>query len=104
MSVNTDLGLQLKDRASGILLPVFSLPSAYGIGDFGSQALAFLDFLVEAGQKYWQILPLHPTDPASDHSPYHSLSAFALNPLFINPDFLVRDGWIDRNELNSAPF
>ena len=58
-------------RASGLLLPVTSLPSVYGIGDFGYQAFQFADFLAKSGQSYWQILPLNPTAPLYDNSPFN---------------------------------
>jgi 4-alpha-glucanotransferase len=58
-------------RCSGILLPLFSLPSRFGIGDLGPEAYRFVDFLKESGQRIWQILPLSPTTGRSDHSPYH---------------------------------
>ena len=69
-------------RASGILLPVASLPSKYGIGAFSKSAYEFVDKLKAAGQKYWQILPLGPTSYGD--SPYQSFSAFAGNPYFIS--------------------
>ena len=69
-------------RTSGILLPIFSLPSTQGIGSFSREAFEFVDFLAEAGQKYWQILPLVP--PGACESPYQSISTFAGNPLFID--------------------
>ena len=62
-------------RASGIIMPVFSLPGKYGIGTFGKEAYDFIDFLSDAGQKYWQVLPMGPTD--CGNSPYSSLSVFA---------------------------
>ena len=68
-------------RASGILLPIFSLPSKYGIGCFSKDAYKFVDMLKEAGQSYWQILPLGPTGYGD--SPYQSFSTFAGNPYFI---------------------
>ena len=71
-------------RRSGILMPVFSLPSKYGIGCFSKEAYVFVDFLEKAGQKLWQILPLGPTSYGD--SPYQSFSTFAGNPYFINPD------------------
>ena len=77
-------------KTCGVLLHPTSLPSLYGIGDFGSEAAEFIDFLAEAGQKLWQILPLNP--PGSGDSPYMALSAFAGNPLLISPELLVRDG------------
>lgn len=70
-------------RKSGILLPVASLPSAYGIGSFSREAYEFVDRLGEAGQSYWQILPLGPTGYGD--SPYQSFSTFAGNPYFIDP-------------------
>ncbi|CAF1536373.1 unnamed protein product, partial [Adineta ricciae] len=73
------------ERASGILLHITSLPSPYGIGDFGPEAYKFVDFLHETNQKLWQILPLTPTEKCS---PYSSVSAFAGNPLLISPDKL----------------
>ena len=68
-------------RASGILMPVFSLPSRYGIGSFSKSAYQFVDMLKKAGQKYWQILPLCPTSYGD--SPYQSFSTYAGNPYFI---------------------
>ena len=79
-----------KYRASGVLLHVTSLPSPYGIGDVGPAAVAWIDRLHEAGQGWWQVLPLGP--PGYGDSPYHSLSAFAGNPLLISPDWLIEDG------------
>jgi len=87
-------------RGNGILLAVTSLPSNYGIGDLGPAAYEFSDFLCRAKQRYWQILPLNPTDLQHGNSPYHSNSAFAFNPLLISPDFLARDGWIGREDLD----
>ena len=71
-------------RASGILLPISSLPSPYGIGTLGKEAFAFVDFLKKAGQTYWQVLPLGPTSYGD--SPYQTFSAFAGNPYFIDLD------------------
>lgn len=73
-------------RAAGVLLPVSSLPSKYGIGTFGKAAYKWVDFLAEAGQKYWQVLPLGPTSYGD--SPYQSFSAFAGNPYFVDLEFL----------------
>ena len=67
-------------RSAGILLPISSLPSPYGIGCFDSSAYAFVDFLAEAGQSYWQILPLGPTGYGD--SPYQSYATFAGNPYY----------------------
>nr|WP_126381545.1 4-alpha-glucanotransferase [Desulfovibrio ferrophilus] len=81
-------------RGSGVLLHVTSLPSPYGIGDMGSSARRFADFLQRAGQRYWQILPLNPTSPFLGNSPYSSYSLFAGNPLLISPELLAGDGWL----------
>ena len=79
-------------RGSGILLHPTSLPSPFGIGDFGPTAYRFVDLLNTAKQKFWQILPLGP--PAKGNSPYSSLSAFAGNPLLISPEKLVQHGYL----------
>ena len=77
-------------RASGILLPLSSLPGKYGIGCFSGEAYRFIDFLKNAGQAYWQILPVGPTGYGD--SPYQSFSAFAGNPYFLSLDALAREG------------
>ena len=77
-------------RECGVLMPVFSLPGPYGIGCFGKEAYNFVDFLAEAGQQVWQILPLAPTGYGD--SPYQSCSAFASNPYFIDLDDLAERG------------
>ena len=82
------------------MLHISSLPSQYGIGDFGPAAYQFVDFLAAAGQGYWQVLPLNPTTPARQHSPYEALSSFAGNPLFISPYLLVEQGLLDERELH----
>ena len=87
-------------RASGILLPVSSLPGPYGIGCFSRQARAFVDWLADAGQTFWQILPLGPT--GFGDSPYQSFSTFAGNPYFIDLEALVTDGLLTRAECNAA--
>src|SRR5262245_55300576 len=79
-------------RASGVMLHVTSLPSPYGIGDVGPAAVAWVDRLREAGQLWWQALPLGPTGYGD--SPYQSLSSFAGNPLLISPDWLIEDGLV----------
>jgi 4-alpha-glucanotransferase len=89
----------IKKRRSGILLHITSLPSPYGIGDFGPGACRFIDFLAEAKQSFWQILPLTPTDPISGNSPYRGSSAFAGNLLLISPELLVRDGLLSEKEI-----
>ena len=86
-------------RAAGILLPVSSLPSPYGIGSLGKEAYAFIDFLKEARQTYWQVLPLHPT--SFGDSPYQSFSAFAGNPYFIDLEQLALDGLLTPAEITA---
>lgn len=83
-------------RAAGILLPLSSLPGPFGIGTLGAPARAFVDFLHEAGQRYWQILPIGPTGYGD--SPYQSFSAFAANPYFIDPALLLADGLLEAGE------
>ena len=73
-------------RTSGVLMPISSLPSPYGIGTMGKDAKKFVDFLEKGGQKYWQILPICPTSYGD--SPYQSFSSFAGNPYFIDLDYL----------------
>ncbi len=89
-------------RASGMLLPIASLPSNYGIGAFSQEAYEFIDQLKKAGQKYWQILPIGPTSYGD--SPYQSFSTFAGNPYFIDPDQLVMEGLLSRAELEDFDF
>lgn len=89
-------------RSSGILMPVFSIPSPYGIGTFGKESYKFIDFLKDAGQSYWQILPLNPTNYGD--SPYQSFSSFAGNPYFIDIDFLIKEGLITETEAQSCDF
>lgn len=88
---------------AGALLHISSLAGPFGTGDLGPEAQAFAAFLSESGLRYWQILPLHPTESRYHYSPYQSPSAFAGNPLLISPDLLVEDGFISKKELNS-PF
>lgn len=89
-------------RSSGVLLPVFSLPGKYGIGAMNDEAYAFVDFLKEAGQKYWQILPIGPTSYGD--SPYQTFSSFAGNPYFIDLDKLVSDGLLTPKDLKGIDF
>ena len=92
-------------RSAGILLAVSSLPSKYGIGCFDQTAYDFVDWLADAGQTYWQILPLGPTSfGASDDSPYQAFSAFAGNPYFISLDELVKEGTLSQDEVDSIDF
>ncbi len=85
-------------RTSGILLPIFSLPSPYGIGTLGREAYRFVDFLKKAGQTYWQVLPVGPT--GFGDSPYQSFSAYAGNPYFIDLELLCDEGLLDITEVN----
>ena len=87
-------------RASGILMPVFSLPGPFGIGTLGKEAFAFVDFLAEAKQTYWQILPIGPTGYGD--SPYQSFSAFAGNPYFIDYRLLADVGLLTADEVPAA--
>ena len=89
-------------RSAGILLPISSLPSPYGIGCFSQEAYDFVDWLKEAGQTYWQILPLGVTSYGD--SPYQSFSAFAGNPYFISLDELVKEGVLTTAECKKANF
>lgn len=89
-------------RKCGVLLPVASLPSKYGIGCFSKEAYDFVDFLAKGGQSYWQILPLGPTGYGD--SPYQSFSTFAGNPYFIDPEELIRAGYITAKEADSVNF
>ncbi|MDF2587829.1 MAG: 4-alpha-glucanotransferase [Anaerocolumna sp.] len=89
-------------RASGILLPIASLPSPYGIGTFSKCAYDFIDNLKAAGQKFWQILPIGPT--GFGDSPYQSVSTYAGNPYFIDLDDLVQKGLLTKEECNSYDF
>ena len=82
-------------------MPVFSLPGSYGIGCFSVEAYRFVDFLADAGQTYWQILPLGPTSYGD--SPYQSFSTFAGNPYFIDPDTLKKEGLLTQADLDGFP-
>jgi len=92
----------MQKRASGIVTHVSSLPGPYGIGSIGAPARKFIDFLVKAGQKYWQMLPLSPTGYGD--SPYQSCSAFAGNPYLIDLEELCRDGLLVKEELDAVDF
>jgi len=84
------------DRSSGVLLHVTSLPSSYGIGDLGPAAFQWVDRLCDAGQRWWQALPLGPTGFGS--SPYSGLSSFAGNTLLVSPELLVEDGLLSTRD------
>ena len=85
------------ERKAGVLLHPTSLPSKYGVGDFGREAYRFLDFLAEAGQKVWQILPLSPV--GCSYSPYQSISAFAGNIMLIDLEELAARGWLTERDI-----
>ncbi len=89
-------------RTCGILMPIFSLPSRYGIGTFGKEAERFVDFLKKSGQTYWQILPLTPT--GFGDSPYQSFSAYAGNPYFIDLEQLIEEGLLLKAEVDACDF
>jgi 4-alpha-glucanotransferase len=88
-------------RSSGILLHPTSLPGPFGIGDLGKEARRFVDFLADAGQSIWQVLPLGPT--GFGDSPYQLFSAFAGNPLLISLEELADNGWLNRADFASPP-
>lgn len=88
-------------RASGVLLHLTCLPGPHGSGDLGPDAFRFVDWLVEAGQQLWQVLPLGSIGPGN--SPYMSLSAFAGNPLLINLQALAEEGWLESADLRPDP-
>ncbi|MEX2607689.1 MAG: 4-alpha-glucanotransferase, partial [Kiritimatiellia bacterium] len=88
-------------RKSGILLHPTSLPGPYGMGEIGPSARQFIQTLQQAGQRYWQVLPLGPTGYAD--SPYQALSTFAGNPMLISFDDLMADGLLKREELGDVP-
>ena len=90
------------ERTAGILMPISSLPGKYGIGCFNLKAYEFVDFLRDAGQKYWQILPIHPTSYGD--SPYQSFSTFAGNPYFIDLEALIAEGVLSQAECDSVFF
>lgn len=89
-------------RSSGVLLPISSIPSKYGIGAFSKEAYKFIDQLKEAGQSYWQILPLGPTSYGD--SPYQSFSTFAGNPYFIDLEKLIEEGVLTEEECSACDF
>lgn len=89
-------------RESGVLFPVFSIPSKFGIGSFSREAFEFVDFLHDAAQGYWQILPVGPTGYGD--SPYQPFSAFAGNPYFISLETLIEEGLLTWDECNAMDF
>ena len=90
------------NRESGVLMPVFSLASKFGIGCFSKEAYEFIDFLDKSAQGYWQVLPLGPT--GFGNSPYQPFSAFAGNPYFISPEKLIEEGLLAWEDVNNLDF
>lgn len=93
---------EIEMRRNGMLLPIASLPSPYGIGGFSKEAYEFIDLLEETGQKLWQILPLGPTSYGD--SPYQSFSTFAGNPYFIDLDTLAEKGWLTKEACEASDY
>ena len=89
-------------RAAGVLLHLTSLPGPYGVGDAGAAAYRWVDALVEAGQRWWQLLPLGPTD--FGNSPYQSSSSFASNEMLVSPEKLIEDGLLSREDCGDVHF
>ncbi len=89
-------------RKCGVLLPISSLPSEYGIGTFSKEAYDFVDFLKKSGQSYWQLLPLGPTSYGD--SPYQSFSTFAGNPYFIDITSLIEEGLLEKSDADKCDF
>jgi 4-alpha-glucanotransferase len=91
----------MNQRSSGVLLHPTSLFNRFPIGDLGPAATAFVDFLVQSGQRWWQMLPIGPTGWGD--SPYQSTSAFAGNPLLLSPDRLMEKGFLDLQDIRFSP-
>jgi malto-oligosyltrehalose synthase/4-alpha-glucanotransferase len=87
-------------RGAGVLMHITSLPSAFGVGDMGPEAIKFVDVLHRTKQKYWQMLPFSPVDAQMFYSPYSSRSGMAGNVLFISPELLVKEGLLDAKEVD----
>jgi len=94
--------IDLHQRSAGVLLHLTSLPGPYGVGDFGPSAYQFVDWLVSAGQRIWQWLPINPIGPGN--SPYQSVSAFAGSPLMVALEPLISVGWLGPPSLPSGGF
>jgi len=91
-------------RAAGVLMHISALPSNFGIGDFGTCAFKFVDFLYASGQRYWQVLPLNPVKKENGYSPFSSTSAMAGNIMLISPESLFQDGLLKQNDLDASIF
>lgn len=94
--------IQRLKRANGVIMPIFSIPSDYGIGTLGKEAYEVVDFLAEANIHYWQILPIGPTSYGD--SPYQSFSSFAGNPYFVDLDLLEEDGLLEKSDYENVDF
>ncbi|MBQ9566425.1 MAG: 4-alpha-glucanotransferase [Synergistaceae bacterium] len=94
---------QSHKRKSGILLPMTALPSRFGVGDLGPEAWRFADFLRDAGQTLWQVLPLTATDPGCGNSPYSPTTAFAGSALLISPEAMTQSGLLEEGDLRDTP-
>ena len=94
--------MNFDERRSGVLLHITSLPGPHGVGDFGPDAYHFVDWLVSAGQRLWQLLPTTPIGPGD--SPYQSVSAFAGSPLMVALEPLAAQGWLDASALGGVRF
>ncbi|MDR0340152.1 MAG: 4-alpha-glucanotransferase, partial [Puniceicoccales bacterium] len=93
--------LERERRRCGLLLPIFSLPGPYGMGELGPAPLRWLDFLSESGQGLWQVLPLNPT--GHENSPYQSSSALACDPLLIGLEGLKEEGLLEEKDFADFP-
>ncbi|MEI6947384.1 malto-oligosyltrehalose synthase [Paraflavisolibacter sp. H34] len=93
---------EINVRGAGLLLHLTSLPSRFGIGDMGPEAYAFAHFLERSRQKFWQLLPLNPTEGGQGHSPYSAISSRAGNVLLISPEILAKEGLLDPHSLSQS--
>jgi 4-alpha-glucanotransferase len=94
-----EMQVNMNERNAGVLLHITSLPSPFGIGDLGPEAKVFADFLSRAGQSWWQMLPVNPTEAGQGHSPYSALSSRAGNTLLISPEVLASQGLLNKQAL-----
>jgi len=94
--------LEWRSRGAGVLMHLTSLPSRFGIGDMGSEAYHFANWLQECDQHYWQVLPLNPTEDGQSHSPYSATSSKGGNTLLISPEVLADEGWLSMERINTA--
>ena len=92
--------MDLQTRSSGVVLHITSLPGRHGVGDLGTEAHRFVDWLADAGQSVWQLLPVNPVGPG--HSPYQCPSAFAGSGLMVALQPLVQRGWLPASSLQTA--